>query len=257
MRKDRIYTLLIFCLSFTVVFGGWILTKKMLGSQKNKILSAKGQIVLENTEASGEGGGMTVSREFIPQVLSEDQMAEVLAVWETGGREVLHEPMAGQMNMEQAIEAGGEWIKLLTENQILSEELAEYQFQDTSAVLCTLESLASLEETLISYWKINYSEDDVSIVLKIHAATGQVWKADISIHEDKNLFGTCNDKEAFAIMFQFLAGGTTGITVEGNKAYKISENGKIYAALIRDSIVVNAQEPVERLLLNLGTHVEL
>lgn len=254
MRKDKIYTLLVFCLSFTVVFGGWFFTKRLLYCKEREMLAAKGQIVLENTKADGEENDSKVQENFVPQVLSEEQMAEILTVWEAGGREILHEPMAGQMNMEQAIEVGETWITSLAENQILSADFIGYSFRDTSAVLCTLDGTVSLEESWISYWKITYTGDDVKIVLKIHAATGQIWKADISMNEDKMLYGVCTDEEVLTAAFPFLTGASDKIIREDNKMYKVSENGILSATLKRDSVVVDKQTPVERLLLSLETN---
>ena len=255
MRKDKIDTLIVFCLSFTVVFGGWFLTKGLLHCKENEMLTAKGQIVLDNTKADEEENNPAMQQDFVPQVLSEDQMAEVLTVWEAGGREILHEPMAGQMNMEQAIDAGTKWITSLTKQYILSADFIGYSFRDTSAVLCTLDSFASLEESWISYWVITYTGDDVKIVLKIHAATGQIWKADISMNEDKMPYGVCTDEEVLATAFPFLPCTNAEIIIEDNEVYKISENKKISAMLKRDSMVVNKQTPVERLLLSLGTNM--
>ena len=256
MNKDKVYTLLVFCLSFTVVFGGWFLTKELLYSKEDEILSAKGQVVLESTKADGEENNPAVQEEFVPQALSEEQMVEVLTVWEAGGREILHEPMTGQMNMEQAIKAGKEWIDSLAKNQILPADLIEYQFSDTSAVLCTVDSSVSLEESLISYWKVTYVEGDVEIVLTIHARSGQVWDANISMNEDKMLYGTCSDEEILAIAFPFLTSEKAVIIAENPTLYKVSEERTVYATLKRDSILVKKEEPKARLLLGLSTNME-
>lgn len=249
MNKGKIYTLLVFFLSFTVVFGGWFLTKGMLNWKEAEILDAKGQLSMNVPDVSIQG-------DFEGKVLSEETMAEVLTVWEAGGREVFHEPMAGQMNMEQAIKVGRDWIATLAENNILPADLMGCSFESTNAVLCTLDSPVSLEKSIISYWTVTYKVDGVVIILKIHAASGQVWRADISMHEDKMLFGTRTDKELLAIAFPFLNGGNTEVAIEDNKIYKISERGKVYATLRRDSVVVNKQEPVEHLLLSLCTDIE-
>ena len=74
MRKDKIDTLLVFCLSFTVVFGGWFLTKGLLHCKENEMLTAKGRIVLDNTKADGEENNPAMQEDFVPQVLSEDEM---------------------------------------------------------------------------------------------------------------------------------------------------------------------------------------
>lgn len=251
MNKGKIYTLLVFSLSFTVVIGGWFLTKGMLNSKETETLDVKGQVFVDVSEADKTGSDTTVQGDFEGEVLSEETMAEVLAVWEAGGREVYHEPMAGQMNMEQAIKAGRDWINTLTENNILPVDLLECSFESINAVLCTLDSQASLERSLISYWTVTYKENDMEIILRIHAASGQVWKADISMSEDKMLYGTCSDEELLAIAFPFLTGDNTEVAIDEDTAYKICERGKVYATLKRDSVVVNRMEPVARISFRL------
>ncbi len=258
MSKGKIYTFLMFSLSLTVVFCGWFLTKELLRLQEIEYLSVKGQVSLETSKEDKEENNPVVQEEFVGETLSEEMIAEVLKVWEAGGREILHEPMAGQMNMEQAIKAGREWIDMLSKNNILPVYLTEHQFSDTSAVLSTLDSQGTLKESLISYWKITYAESDVKIILTIHASSGQVWKADISMSEEKMLFGTCTDEELLAIAFPFMTEENAEMIVEADAVYKIkiNENGKVHATLKRESIVVDKQEPVERLILGLRTDNE-
>lgn len=256
MNKGTIYTFLVFCLSFTVVFGGWFLTKEMLNCKETEILVVKGQVSMDVSETDKTQSDTSIQGEFEGEVLSEETMAEVLTVWEAGGREVLHEPMEGQMSMEQAIKAGRDWINTLAEKNILSADLLECNFESTNAVLCTLDSKASIEKSLISYWTVTFENGDVDIVLKIHATSGQVWRAVISIGEDNMLFGTCTDEEVIAIAFPFLTKVNTEVIKKEGKTFKISERGKVYATLRRDSVVVDKQKPVARLLLSLCTDIE-
>lgn len=251
MSKGKLYTLLVFCLSFAVVFGGWFLTKEMLNRKETMLLARKGQVSMEVLETD-----FTVQEDFQGEILTEDMMAEILTVWEAGGRERIHEPMAGQMNMEQAIKAGREWIATLAENNILPAYLQESGFDNTNAALYTLKSEVSLKENLISYWKVTYVEDDVKIILMLHAVSGQVWKADISMSEEKMLLGTGIEEEALAIAFPFVTGEDTRMTTENDVLYKLSEKGKVYAALKRDSVLIDKQKPEARLFLGLYTDIE-
>lgn len=255
MSRGKIYTLLIFCLSFGVVFGGWFLTKKMLDRKEAEILAEKGQISVQiaNVDVSEKDPS---AEYFEGEVLKEDVIAEVLAVWNIGGHEVFHEPMAGQMDMEQAITAGRDWIDMLANRNILPGYLSECSFDETSAVLCSLDSHVSLEKELISYWKVTYVEGDVEIELTIHALSGQVWYANISMNEDKMLYGTCSDEEILSIAFPFLTSDKAGVVVGNSTIYKISEEGNVYATLKRDSVLVDKEEPRARLLLGLCTDIE-
>lgn len=253
MSKGRIYTFVAFCLSFAVVFGGWFLTKEMLDRDEAEILAEKGQISVEIEEVDVNENDPEVEI-FKGEDLTEDVIAEVLAVWNGGGREVFHEPMDGQMDMEQAINAGRDWIDIMADSNIIPSYLSECSFDDTGAVLCTLDSNVSLEESFISYWKVTYVEGDVEIVLTIHALSGQVWNADISMNEDKMLYGTCSDEEILAIAFPFLTSDDAEMIVENSSIYKIFAGGTVYATLKRESILVTKEEPKARLLLSLGTY---
>lgn len=255
MSRGKIYTLLIFCVSFAVVFGGWFFTREMLDRKEAVILANKGEISVEVVDVDVNENNPEAGK-FEGVVLTENEIAEVLTVWNAGGREVFHEPMTGQMNMEQAINTGREWIDRLAESNILPGYLSECSFDDTSAVLCSLDRSVSLQENYISYWKVTYVEGDVEIILTIHALSGQVWDADITMDEDKMLYGTCSDEEILASAFPFLENGNTEIVVENSTIYRISEEGTIYATLKRDSILVNKEEPKARLFLGICANIE-
>ncbi len=244
MSKGKIYTLLVFCLSFAVVFGGWFLTKEMLNRKEAEILAEKGQISIEVSENVAENEGQenqVAQEEFEGKVLSEDVIAQILAIWEAGGRELPHEPKTGQMNMEQAIKAGREWIDTLAEKNYLPTYLSECSFDNTSAALCTLESKVSIDEALMSYWRIVYAEGDVEIILTLHAVSGQVWKADISMNTDKLPQSDYTDDELLSMAFPFVTG----------------DNEVVYATLKREDFVVNKQEPITRLILTLNTDIKI
>lgn len=250
MSKGKFFALLVFCLSFAVVFGGWFLTKEMLDRKAAGILAEKGQISVETAETSTNENN-TIEEGFEGEALTEDMIAEVLVVWEAGGHEVFHEPMAGQMNMEQAINAGRDWIDMLAGNNILPSCLSKCSFDNTSAVLYTLDSNVPLEESLISCWKVAYAEGDIKIILKIHALSGQVWSADVSMNEDKMLFGTLSDEEILAAAFPFLMGGDIEMTGGNSELYKISEKRMVHAVLKRGSVLINKEEPRARLFMYL------
>lgn len=235
MSKSRISMFLVFCLSFAVVFGGWFFTKEMLDRKEAEILAGRGRMMLDIPESDNRKDRNAVQETFEGEALSEDVMAEILKVWEAGGRELLHEPLAGQMDMEQAVTAGRGWIGRLAENNILPSCLAEGLFDSTSAVLCTLDGETTLGESLISYWRVIYMKGGIKIILTIHAVSGQVWDADISMREDEMMLSACSEEELLAAAFPFLTGN------------------EVYAAYKREDIVVNKQEPIVRLLFSLHT----
>lgn len=247
MNRGKIHTLLVLCMSMTVVFGGWFFTEGMLDRKESELFTQNGKILTSTAE---------IKEEFEGLCLSEDKIAEILLAWKNGGREVPHEPLEGQMNMKQAINAGRDWIAMLVKNNILPVYMETGSFDKINAVLYNVDTNKLVEELLVSYWKITYLKEDVKITLTIHAASGQVWSADILMDEKNMLYGTCTEQELLAIAFPFVSNEKKEIEVENQIFYKILEKGNVYAVIKRDGIVVDKEEPIARLSLMLCTDIE-
>ena len=182
MNKGKLYAVVVFLLSFGVVIGGWFLTETLLHQKQEEFLDRTGRIALQPAENSlflsnqpGETeGDLADGTLFEGQPLSEEMMAEVLAVWESGGNELPHEPQKGQMNMEQAIETGKEWIADMAECGIVPEELAECDFDKVTARLCSLDAQVDFADSLLSYWLVQFTENDVVVSLTVDASNEKV-----------------------------------------------------------------------------------
>ncbi len=228
MSKEKSYTYLMCILSLIIILGGWFLTKGLLEQKEAEVLSVRGKVMMETFDSAASG-------EFEGEELTEVTMIEILHVWESAGREAFHEPLEGQINMEQAMETGREWIRTLAENQVLPEELSEEKFKNIHAVLSTPENQTSLEQNLVSYWTVTYQDGDVEIILKIHALSGRVWGADISMWESQMPTVSLTDEEVLAIAFPSF--------------------DKVYGRIKRSGLMVNSEEPIIRLQLNLTTDI--
>lgn len=254
MSKGKICTLLVFCLSFAVVFGGWFFTKEMLNRKEAEILAERGQVSLGVSETDIKENNLAMQEIFEAEVLSEEKIAEILTVWEVGGREVPHDPMRGQMNMEQAIKAGKDWIAVMAEHGIVPEKLAICDFDKITAKLCTLEVQVDFEENLISYWFMKYTKDDVSIDLAIHAASGGIWKANIIMNDFKGGLNEYSPEELLKIAFPFIdAGNKETVNLINNTTCEIMPKGLVFAAVKESSTVVDEQEPIVEIKLWLNT----
>lgn len=252
-NKGKISTLLLFMLSFCVVFGGWFLTKRLLNYRMEEFLDSTGQIVVNLSEITLLPEETANPTEFQGTILSEEMIEKVLIVWEEGGYKQLHEPLEGQMTMEQAIAAGRNWIAVLSEKGILPYYLKECSFDKTDAKLCTLDLEVSFEKTLLSLWEIEYIEQNTKIILSIHAASGQIWKADISMNEDEMIYGGLSDGELLNVAFPFMPNESTESKEVKNIVYKCFPNKKVYAAVSRSQFVVNEQKPISQMILWLCT----
>lgn len=261
MNKRKLYALIVFLLSFGVVIGGWFLTKALLRQEQEEFLSRTGQITLQPAESSllstgqpGEAGGdLTEDAAFEGQPLSEEMMAKVLAVWESGGNELPHEPQKGQMNMEQAIDTGKEWIAVMAECGIVPEELAECDFDKVTARLCTLDTQVDFDDSLLSCWLVQFSENDVAVSLTVHASSGKIWKASLSMKESDRLPNDYSREELLEIAFPFIdRGSMETVNLINNATCEIMPGGLVYAAVKERQTVVDKQEAVITLDFWLG-----
>ena len=264
MSRGKVYTLMAFFLSFTVVIGGWFLTKKLLNCKETEMLSRTGQLsmypsglsLLDNVGLSNSSGEITMQSDFKEKDLPENIMAKILAVWEAGGRQLLHEPQPGQMNMEQAISKGKDWITALSDKGILPSYLAECSFDKIDARLCSIDTEVTFDKALLSYWQVTYMEGETRIILTIHARSGQVWKAEIHVNADRKAYGSYSSEQILDIVFPDTNEENSFKAVVKDTVYKSFPEGKVYAAVKSDEIVVAEQEPVARLMLWLNTGPE-
>lgn len=257
MSKGKIDTLILFFISFCVVIGGWFLTKRLLERRKEEFLNGAGQIALQQSESSllAESGqniaaeGTPSENEFYKEALSETMTEMILITWESGGYKLPCEPGEGQMNMEQAIIAGRDWIANLAERGILPAYLKEGSFDKTDAAFYTLNTEVSFEKALLNFWEITYTEGDVKITLTIHEVSRQVWKADILMDAEKMIYDVCPDEELLEIAFPFVMTNGTG-TIQDNQTIYISfPEGRVLAALKRATIKINKEQETARLML--------
>lgn len=249
MNKGKIATFLALCLSLIVVIGGWFTIREMLNRKENTLLNQKGVLYeLSSGIATQEkeSGEQSANEKFEGRSLSETEMELVLEA-ESGGLEVPHEPNGEQMTMDQAIFAGQEWINQITEQEILPPFLKGCTFDKINAKLCTIDKEVSFDDALLSWWQITYVKEDVKIDVKIHAASGQIWKADISMNQVNMVYGACTEEEMVSIAFPFMEESKEEIFSEKHIIYKRFAGNRIRAAVKRDEIIVKNEEPISRL----------
>ncbi len=265
MNRNKIHTFIGLCLLFTVVSSGWFFTKGILNRKESEILKTKGRILIAEAIASAE-------EQFEQVSLSEELTAQILAVWNAGGRQVYHEPTEGQMTMEQAIEVGMDWIGRLTEAGILLKEVSEKEAPNISAVLYTLENKHELQKDLkrelLSCWTVIYTTTDVEVYLTIHAYSGQVWKADISMPYSAVMAIPCSDEQLIETAFPFLSGynndanesninigmgDSTEMKEENGVMYKIAEYRYVYAVCHRYTSIREGWQGKDHLQVRLCT----
>lgn len=257
MSKGKIITISIFLLSLGAVLGGWYLTRALLEQRREAILGRTGEIPLQSagsslfsrkdTEAdendiAGESSG---SEFFQGEAVSEEMMARVLTVWARGGRVLPHEPKQGQMNMEQAIGAGREWIAAMAEHGVLLSDSTEGEFNNITARLCTLEGSVDFDEKLVSYWSMKFIADDMEINLTLHAMSGEIWSASIIMNEKNCLWNEYEPEDLLNYAFPFMKqGNQILIDTDGYITSVSLSEGLVLASVSRVQMQFSDAEPL-------------
>jgi hypothetical protein len=197
MNKKNVYTTLGIILSFVIAIGGWVLTSVLIEIKSQGLLSMTLSVntnILDNTSMN--------ETPLTRPNLTENEIVAILRNWDTVGRETPHEPTNQQLNMEQAIDTGREWLSFISELAIFPDELL--RFNNVRAYLfqnLPLGHSGQFFPSAYSYWTLTFINDLINVNMVINAVTGQVWKTDINVFKfdvEINDYDISNALTAFA-----------------------------------------------------------
>lgn len=162
-------------LALVLALGGLGLMEHLLEEKRARLLSSSGG--LDETGLSLE----TAKPDGGQRLLTGEELRQVLAAMQ--GREAPHEPLEGQLSMEQAMERGKSWMEefCLAELQWPGEQ----KYHKMDARLCRRQGEEERENSniLYSYWTVSLESQEVGVELTLHAVTGQVLEAKLSFHQ--------------------------------------------------------------------------
>lgn len=191
MNKTKLLSLLGIAAALILVFSGWFLTKSLLHRQELRLLSQTGTLPVQTAAQLPEESETPTP----PRDLTDSEIYQILISWELGGEETLHEPMDGQLTMEQAMNAARQLLTHLTGLGLLPEAFATDS--QATAYLCRLNADVSRLipmsphavpedirpeselEPYYSYWTVTFTQGRIQAVLTVNGVTGQVWRANI------------------------------------------------------------------------------
>ena len=244
MNKRNFLTVAGITLSFAIAIGGWFLISYLIEIKSDKLLSvtlnvatnALNNIPLDMTSTISDSTGDDFP--IAQSNLSENEIVSILKNWNSSGRETPHEPTAEQLNMEQAIEAGNEWLSVISRLNIFPDELLHftnmraYLFQNLPS-----EQGGRFLPPAYSYWTVVFTNDSISVNMVINAVSGQVWKTDVNIFKmdiDINEEDITNALIAFTSMFEMTfdeSGEFTRLPIQNgsdNEFVRVPENGHMF-----------------------------
>ena len=112
MKKTYKYTFLTMFLALTFIFGSMAGMIFILYIREEKFLSESGMTVVESPVRPWQGWGEETDEkedgESYP--LTTVQVREAMESWNKRLGEMLHDPVEGQISMEEAVREGEEWM---------------------------------------------------------------------------------------------------------------------------------------------------
>lgn len=245
MNRTRIYTVISLAAALVFLLGSMAGMKFIMAARERQLLTQSGYAEVESPvrtwetlEKDGEKNGAA------GYTLTMAQMEEVIINWETSASILLHNPVEGQLSMEEAIQCGEKWLK---EMGFAQEK--RISPRSVRAVLAVGDSGWIPEDQLApyhSYWMVEFQDAAMKASLEINAVTGQVWAASVTQY-----IGTPEKLPGEALpLFIEMAGihmdvaGSELVTSDGSRAYVKVEDSKLYGVVEveqapRGDIVVN------------------
>lgn len=185
MKKYK-YTFISLISVVLFIIGSMAASNSILRLRETRLLTESGGIKVELPVR--EWGGGQNSDESVNGIdtndkknsLSMKQVEESVKSWNNRTGVTLHEQVAGQISMEEAIENGKKWLKEMEIGGV-NEEVS-YTINAELGVGKQKEDTGE-REAYFSFWTVTYFNQSMNAVLYLNAVTGKVWGAEIKLYE--------------------------------------------------------------------------
>ena len=159
-------------LALAISFGSMAGMDLILKAREGQLLAESGEAAWEQPVVGRQGKE--------GQILTTGQVEAVVSYWERRRALTIHNPVKGQISMEESIKAGNKWLAEMGMDGKRGKEEAVHAMLETAILEeGTEESL----EPYYSLWNVQISSGSMQAVLYINAVTGQVWDARIVFTE--------------------------------------------------------------------------
>ncbi len=190
MNKSYKYTILTLFLALVFAFGSMAGMNFIMREKERQLLTERGRAVVEapvrswQGQESGEDGETDEESDSIGYVLTTEQVEEILSCWNNRTGVTVHNPINGQISMEEAIIEGKKWLVEMEIGENRLEDTEAYSVSATLGIATQKVSAGVQSELYYSFWTVQFSDSSMYAILYINAVTGKVWNADITLYED-------------------------------------------------------------------------
>lgn len=178
------YTLISLAAAAFFIFGNIAVMSSILKIREAQLLTEHGRVKVESPvkaweatedDTAGEGSEQkevyTLTTEQIKDVIQQRDESLV----------VTHDPVNGQISMEEAIMASENWLKQMG----IVDKVAGFNvYTRLSTTVSVSNNVATTQlEPYYSFWLVRYDSQFMTAYLDINAVTGKVWSADITLYK--------------------------------------------------------------------------
>lgn len=189
----HIYTFFSLLLSVAFIFGSMAGMNVILRIEESQLLSESGKAIVESPVRAWEEAESNSediageNNDRLTYMLTNRQMEEAIDSWNSRTGEIVHNPVAGQISMEEAIKAGEMWL--------VDMEIEGEQETDVHSVNVTLgipkqkklpqqNELFQPLEPYYSFWTVHFSSMSMNAILYVNAVTGKVLGAEVYLYRN-------------------------------------------------------------------------
>lgn len=189
MNKTYKYTFLTLFLTLVFVFGSMTGMNLILRIRERQLLTESGRTVVEIPvrawEEDDNGGEKDEDSDMEKYTLTTGQMADVITCWNERMGVTTHNPVIGQISMEEAINKGQKWMVEMEMGEMGKKEDAEkYSINATLGIAAQKNSERAQLEPYYSFWTVQFSGRSMRAVLYLNAVTGKILSAEIILYEN-------------------------------------------------------------------------
>lgn len=235
MSKKYIYTVLSLGAAAIFLFSGMVCMPMVLHTRERELLSESGKAIVESPvrawQEKEDGTEIETGSDFDGKryTLTTEQLEAAVNSWNNRAGETLHNPVGGQIPMEEAIEAGKKWL-IDMGIELTGEEYSNYTVNATLSVGNQKELTGLQLEPYYSFWTVQLKGQSKNTVLYLNAVTGKVCGAEITLYENLPEVLPYENLEQFAEMAG-LQGTDTVIDQESMQAILPIEDSCLIAGL--------------------------
>lgn len=188
MKKYK-YTFISLMFAVLFIIGSMVATNYILRLRETRLLTERGGIKVESPVREWEGGENSdesvggIDTKDKKNSLSMKQVEEAVKSWNNRTGVTLHEQVAGQISMEEAIENGKKWLAEMEIGDV--KEAVPFSISAELGVGRQKEDTGE-REAYFSFWTVTYFNQSMDAVLYLNAVTGNVWGAEIKLYEEQS-----------------------------------------------------------------------